>query len=354
VRLSRWTAWACHGLAAVVLAALAVAYGVSDRHWLGAAFGLWPPWFWSPGILVLVVLGHRAWRWPFTLALLAATILFCLTFTEGLLLLRRPPTEATAPFDEAHARLAADAGSASGSATAGFPLRVVSWNLAGPGAGPEAVLAKMARYRPDLCFVQEVWHGERDLPRAARDACFRGYDWFATPDCGLLSRFPIRRREVLDLGQGLRAALGEIALPSSGAVTCISVHLRLYPLRLAVWDRAVRDESRRAKNERSEAMRRLEAVVRSHARGGGSLIVAGDWNVPASAKSLRPLRHHLSDAFLAGGSGWGNTMTDEFPVSRIDAIFVSSGFNVVRCVAHPTGISDHRLVEAALWLEANK
>jgi endonuclease/exonuclease/phosphatase (EEP) superfamily protein YafD len=344
----------CHGLAAGALAALAVAYAASDRHWIGAAFGLWPAWFWSPGILLLVVLGHRAWRWPFTLTLLAATIFFCLVFSEGLLLLRRPHKEVYAPFDEAHTRLVAGSGSAGTSLAEGFPLRVISWNLAGPGAGPDAVLAEMARYRPDLCFVQEVWHGTRDLPRTAIEAHLPGYSWSASPDCGLLSRFPIHGSKGLDLSQGLRVVMGQVTLPSSATITCISVHLRLYPLRLAIWGRVVRDETRRAMHERGEAMRRLEAAVRSHARGGGHVLVAGDWNVPASAKSLRPLRHYLSDAFLAGGSGWGNTMTDEFPVSRIDTILVSRGFNVVRCVAHSTGISDHRMVEADMWLVTEK
>lgn len=351
--LSRWLGLAFHAVAVVLLLLLTVSYLVSDRHWLGAAWGIWPPWFWAPALAVLVVLGHRPGRARATIALVAATALFCLVFSEGLLVLRRQSPVARHVFREAHKRVWGNPADPNVlPSRQGFPLRVVSWNVNSLPGGAGAALARLADHRPDICFIQEVWGGERDLPREAVETHLPGYSWLAEPDCGLLSRYPAGAREPVDL-QWIRAQVVEINLPASRTVTCINAHLPLLPLRLAVHKRGVRDETRQAVQARATMVKRLADAVRSHL-GRDPVIVAGDWNVPARAGSLKPLRALLDDAFRLGGSEWGNTMTNEFPVSRIDAIFLSDDFDVAYCASHPSPPSDHRLVEAELWLKPNE
>ena len=349
---SLWTARACHGLAAGVLAVLTLSYLLSDRHWLGAAWGVWPSWFWSPGLVVLALLGHRGSRRWFTIALLAATAAFCLVFSEGWLVVRRANPVARHVFREARRQLLSDPANPHAAWPRGIPLRVVSWNVAALPGGPEPTLGVLAKLQPDVCFVQEAWYGERDLPQEAVEKHLPGFRRFAEPDCALLSRYPAAAREPIDLG-GICAQVVAVEVPGSRTVTCVNVHLPLLPLRLAVHRRAVRDESRKAVAERAGMIARLAAAVRDRA-SSGPVIVAGDWNTPASAGSLRPLRARLDDAFRRGGSGWGNTMTSDFPVARIDAVFLSQHFDVVYCAAHTAKPSDHRLVEAELWLRSRE
>ena len=132
---------------------------------------------------------------------------------------------------------------------------------------------------------------------------------------------------------------------------CINVHMPLHPLRLAVFHPEVYRESRRSAAFRRAAMARLAETVRNDL-ARGPVLVAGDWNTPARISSLRPMRRLLDDAFQSGGAGWGNTVTSEFPVSRIDIIYVSDRFDVVHCEAIATDDSDHRMVLAELWLKA--
>jgi endonuclease/exonuclease/phosphatase (EEP) superfamily protein YafD len=231
----------------------------------------------------------------------------------------------------------------------GSPLRVLCWNLNGVAGGVDTVLDRMAGLQPDLCFVQEVWGGKRDLPADDIRKHLPGWHWLVEPDCGVLSRYPASPREPVAPDGRVRAQVVQIELPSSRSVTCINVHLPLYPLRLAIWKQTVRSETRTAVASRREAMAQLGGAVESYL-DRGPVIVAGDWNVPARARSLRPIAAQLRDAFRLGGSGWGNTMTNDFPISRIDAIFVSPDIDVIHCRAHKTETSDHRLLEAELWL----
>jgi endonuclease/exonuclease/phosphatase (EEP) superfamily protein YafD len=301
--------------------------------------------------VLLALYGHRTGRGRYTVLLLVATVLFCTVFSEGPLVLRFRRTSARHAFETAHNQTLASVNPTSPHEK--FPLRILSWNLAELPAGADAALEEMAGYQPDLCFVQEVWGGARDLPRAAIDKHFPGFGWLAEPDCGLLSRYPARENKPLDLGARREAFVAEVTLPSSRTVICVNVHPPLYPLQLGIWNWSVRQETQEAVARRAETMRRLATAVESYC-ARGDVIVAGDWNVPASAASLKPLSAMLRDAFREGGSGWGNSMTNDFPVARIDAIFVSKGFNVVRCAAHRTKTSDHRLVEADVWLLAKE
>lgn len=348
-RLSRWTALVSHGLAALALAGLTGIYLVSDRHWVGAAWGIWPSWFWLPSLIVLAALGHRTSRRRSTVVLLAATALFCLVFSESLLIFRRENVKARREFAQARESTVGDQREDAPLPTKGMPLRVVCWNVNGLAGGPGAILADLARYRPDVCFVQEVWGGTRNIPRLAIETHLAGYGWFAEPDCGFLSRYPAAQKKSLDLEGGLRALVVQVNVPPSTTVTCVNVHMPLYPLRLAVHRKAVREDTKAAVKERAGSIARLETAVRSYSERG-PVIVAGDWNVPARAASLKPLTVLLDDAFRRGGSGWGNTMTNDSPVSRIDAVFVSRDFEVIHCASRPSGTSDHRLVEVEMWL----
>ena len=392
-----WLALGCHALAGLALLALAVLYIVSDRHWLGAALAIWPVWFWAPGLILLTVLGDQTrrallvagafvaglvvlatldmlrialvywWVWFWapvvvgvwlilpraghgwrTAALLGAIGAFVLLFSEAIYFVRPDDEAARAMFARSHKESFGNPGHGRPAPGGGLPLRIVTWNTGGAGSG--AVVAALARQAPDLVFLQEVSGAEAEYGWGVAGPEFSGYDYAAAPDCGLLTRFPVKRRVAHGLPEGYAGALAaELDLPGSRTLTCFNVHMPLYPLRLSIHRGAVRREAREAVRARQAAITNLAREVRA-ALARGPVIVAGDWNTPAYAGSLRVLRDLLEDAFALAGSGWGNTMTNAFPVSRIDIMYVSSEFEVVHCAAYPAPASDHRIVAAEVWL----
>ena len=79
----------------------------------------------------------------------------------------------------------------------------------------------------------------------------------------------------------------------------------------------------------------------------GPVLLVGDFNTPARSSLLEGLRSlGMRDAYIAAGHGWGNTMTHDFPVSRIDMVFVSPQFRPLAVWSEPNGFSDHRTVRA--------
>jgi len=81
------------------------------------------------------------------------------------------------------------------------------------------------------------------------------------------------------------------------------------------------------------------------------VVVGGDFNVKANDGTLRPLNKYLTDAFTKAGTGWGHTAINDFPVFRVDQIWVSKHFKVISCFARKTVYSDHRMVICDLMVK---
>ncbi|HUT23443.1 MAG TPA: endonuclease/exonuclease/phosphatase family protein, partial [Sumerlaeia bacterium] len=176
---------------------------------------------------------------------------------------------------------------------------------------------------------------------------FPGFHCIHGGDCALLSRFPIEP-ERLDL-KVWGEQMARVKTPAGG-IRILNVRMPLPALRLNLFSARARAEMRLSHRQRAEGFGRLGKAVRKLAEDG-PLILAGDFNTPIRSTLLRPVRALLTDAFRQAGSGWGNTMTHDFPVSRIDAIFVSGEFRVLRAQSLTNGISDHRTVLAEALLE---
>jgi endonuclease/exonuclease/phosphatase family metal-dependent hydrolase len=82
------------------------------------------------------------------------------------------------------------------------------------------------------------------------------------------------------------------------------------------------------------------------------IVAGGDWNAPAGDAVFSTLQPRLYDTFSEAGRGWGNTITNEFPVLRIDQIWASSQWRTSTVVARKTQHSDHRMVICDLQLAA--
>lgn len=81
-----------------------------------------------------------------------------------------------------------------------------------------------------------------------------------------------------------------------------------------------------------------------------NVILGGDLNAPAYDAVFRAFKPRLRDAFKDAGIGLGNTMTNDFPLVRIDHIWVSEHFRPVSVIVRKTQYSDHRMVIADLTM----
>jgi vancomycin resistance protein VanJ len=76
----------------------------------------------------------------------------------------------------------------------------------------------------------------------------------------------------------------------------------------------------------------------------GGVVFGGDLNVPAGDGALTPLANlGFSDAWPKAGLGWGNTIANDFPIHRIDQLWLR-GLTPRALIAVPTQYSDHRMV----------
>jgi endonuclease/exonuclease/phosphatase (EEP) superfamily protein YafD len=81
------------------------------------------------------------------------------------------------------------------------------------------------------------------------------------------------------------------------------------------------------------------------------VIVAGDFNTPGGVRSLEPLRAIALDVWPSSGTGWGATMTNDFPVSRIDQCWTGGNITPVRAWVRKTSVSDHRILVVELRVD---
>ena len=211
-------------------------------------------------------------------------------------------------------------------------LRLVSWNI---GAGNSNWVSAVQPLEPDIVLVQES-----SKPISTED----GFQWYGTPDPGTLTHFPVEVLTTEKVGpwiepqlllvdvSGKKVLLGNVRLMLPSAVIQLIAPLEQRPL-----------ENYHA---RTEQYGKLAALLTSTAEsvGADAIILAGDFNVPARMQSLAPLRKFLRDAWPEAGIGWGATMPEFLPLTRIDHVWVSAAIEIRSARVERLAGSDHRAV----------
>lgn len=134
-----------------------------------------------------------------------------------------------------------------------------------------------------------------------------------------------------------------------GDFRCHVISLRLWPqpVRFDFWKQEYWQSFANVRTIHNQEMAIVTARVDSAIRDGLPVIVGGDFNNPAGdpAESALPKRG-LHDHFRQAGTGWGKTITDEFPFHRIDRIWTSPTISPSDVIVVPHVGSDHRLVRS--------
>lgn len=310
---------------ALLLGSLAALYRtLGDLTTWSECLTVWPPFVWCAIVvprLLLLAVRRRLRELVAALGLVVAFLALTVEWPRFTLGQGEPPATAGA-----------------------LRLRVVSWNVAG-----RVHLDALRAFRPDLCLLQEIAivH-QQDL-----DGYWRGWQWQQALDPGTLSRWPVTRLPTRTVGPWTDPQVLRIDLPGGRRAIVVNARLVLpaFVVAAASLDApsaAGLGEAHRQRLHQFEELATLvrETLDREHAT---SAILCGDFNTPGGARSLAPLRAVVTDVWPRAGRGWGATMTEWTPVSRIDQCWVTPDVRPVAAWVE-RGPSDHRALVVDLEL----
>ena len=298
---------------------------VFQPDWLAPVI-LVPTWCWLFPGLSLALFGFRRNHKRLFVAALAIRGLFGFLFIEEARSLTRPRTMSMADWQTAR--------------ETGHGLSVVSLNC---NVGRTRSVEEVAAWQPDIVLLQES-PGSEQLNRLTTFLFGEDGDSLHGGDVSILTRGKITTRIADPKSHFVHA---EIELPSGVLVDVVSVRLAPPVPRVDFWMPSFWGDHRNKRIEHreqiAELMRHVQGIPDSH-----HLIVGGDFNAPPNDDSLAALRQRLSDAFLTAGLGWGATGTNEYPLFRVDQIWVSNNLQAESVTARETQHSDHRMVVCEL------
>lgn len=200
------------------------------------------------------------------------------------------------------------------------------------------------RWDPDIVLLQEV------LPHQVRhiaDTLFHGHgDYRIFSTNGIVTRWNISR-EVNPKQAGIRVQQVTVERPDGLQMEVVNLHLRSAATDLRLWKRECWRTHRQNRLIHREELAIALTILNDYGSGLPA-IVGGDFNSPARDPIQSLLKADFDDAFIAAGSGWGNTYQRRIPVQRIDQIHYTGQFQAIRCAAVTTRRSDHRMVVADL------
>ncbi len=213
-------------------------------------------------------------------------------------------------------------------------FRIVSVNCAG---GDPLVAEEALDYSPDILLLQET-PGTNDLaPLLARVPEYTlvwGYDG-AILAKGEVTPLPVPRsaRSFMTLAQVTLRDTAMVVMSTRFVLPYCEPDL----WRVGAW--------RSAREVHAVRVEQMDAVVARLAQEQDAPIrLGGDFNTPVGDSLYRKLRPKFHDAFREAGVGFGNTIINDIPLSRIDQIWLTDHFAATATVARKTEHSDHRMV----------
>lgn len=218
----------------------------------------------------------------------------------------------------------------------GETLRVISLNCA---IGNRLAAEEVVRYRPDIVLLQES-PNRQEVERLAR----RLFGTEAGVVHGVDASMVVQGRAVAaELSPTMRGYFvqARVTMKTGRVIEVISTRLLPAVFRADLWSPDCWREQMQNRRDRREQLRVIAQRIGSVSV---PVIIGGDFNAPQGDAVFRLLRPKLHDAFSEGGIGWGDTIINDFPVLRIDQIWVSGTLDSKIVQARSTQNSDHRMV----------
>lgn len=288
-----------------------------------AALTLIPAWCWpTVGLLTAIpVVRRRTVRELFLLQLF--WVLFSMRFVEELMSVTSFTSFAQTDIGQRQPK-------------PGFTVvRVVTLNC----ANSAACSGDLRRVDPDIVLLQEAPSaGQLAITAAEIFGNSGAFLWGG--DTAILAR---GRIEPLVVDRAAHFVAAVVQLENGTNFDCVSLRLSPPPARLDFWSplfwSARRDLLQQHRKELQQIKQRLTGKWR-----GNLAIVGGDFNCVPLDRASDELRPYFSDQFASGGRGWGSTGTNEWPLFRVDQIWMTTSNYRSRTSAVRTNSSDHRMV----------
>ncbi len=310
---------------AVLLLVISVCLWIQP-DWL-APVSIVPAWCWLlPGV-ILVCLGYnRKYKTTFSIVLFL-WILFTAIFIEearSILFSRSTPTSQWKNAQEN-----------------GLGIRVLSLNCAGNARAAEEV----TKWNPDIVLLQESPSRENVEQLAYKLFKENGCFLFGT-DTSLIVNGTIGSSRN---DPASHFTYAEVELQSGKKVNVISLRLSPPVFRLDFWKPGFWIDHREKRIEHRQQIAEIISYLKTTSQET-PVIIGGDFNSPPNDAALTAMRPQFRDAFSKAGNGWGATGTNDYPLFRVDQIWISQNFQATSLTAHNTLHSNHRFVIADLIL----
>lgn len=210
--------------------------------------------------------------------------------------------------------------------------------------GQESALRKAAESAPDILVVRGA--PDKATLDAVADQLY-GVDRMVASDGGLavLARGKSIATLVDPEGRALHVRL---KFPGGLLVDVTSLDLSGCTPSLEMWKPAVWRELFEARVETRRLVRTHlgENPIRSKSV---ARILAGGFGTPPGDDIFTPLRNSgMLDSFEESGVGWGNTFPSDYPILRLEQIWVSPNLVPVKSEARINPDSEHRIVVSEL------
>lgn len=292
-----------------------------------SAVTIWPVWFWLVGGLFGLLLFSFAIPKCMRFVVLGLWVIFGLVYCdEPVSLLRFRALSDLKP----EVRL--DSG----------VVRVISLNCG--GGSPEA-LNEVVQFQPDIVLAQESPSSE-DVAKTAK----RLYGNSGSYVYGVDSSVIFRSRGTIAM-QDIRGSVVDVELEPGFNLRVASVHLPTPSTRADLWSPDCWRDYQNIWRDQSRLLKKYKAVL---IESSSPKLIGGDFNLPARDGATRSLKPELRDAYPSSGSGLCNTIINDYPMHRIDQIWVSSDLQPQVMRVFKTKHSDHRMVVCDISLERCK
>jgi len=308
-------------LSMVLLVGMSLVYSSKGDGW--AAVRFYPAWCWAVLGVILALVGRGAGKWMWIIVVLVWVVYVPIFVVEVESLVRGWRAEDFRQLSTQRDE---------------YVIRVVSMNCAG---GQLAAAREVLPYEPDVVLLQEA--PKREEVEALAAELFGEYGavvW--SPDTVIMVRGDAEEVEFEHIKE-VSMTQARVKLFSGKEVEVMCVHLapptsgiNLFSPR--VWREHTEDRQKR----RGQLAKIVEQVEKLE--GEVSIIVGGDFNVAGGDNSLSGLGVLLRDGFDEEGYGWGDTAINEFPLWRVDQIWISENLEATGVFTLKTKNSDHRMV----------
>ena len=204
--------------------------------------------------------------------------------------------------------------------------------------GSKDAALELAEYSPDIVLLQESPSASQ-LPQLAIELLGEQADFVTTGDASILSKGKL---QLISADRGSHFCHAVVTLPDGQRADVVS--LRLSP---PVFDIDFLSGKFWQKHHQTRVKHRqqLQAIV-DHLNESAVTkrwIIGGDFNLVGGDGSLSPLES-FQDTFHQTGSGWCNTGTNDYPLFRVDQIWIQGPLQSTINKTFETKHSDHRAV----------